>query len=980
MRRIGLLLVFILQVCVSIGQNTIGLPDIINYSKITYGAGAQNRQIRQDKNGILYFANNEGVLTYDGKYWKVYPLPNKSIVRSIEFGPDNKLYVGGQDEVGFFSTGNQGQLQYHSLKESIPLKDRSFTEVWNISFYEGELFFHTTNKIYAIEGNNCSVYESTNWRFMASVEDGILAQNIENGLMLFRKGMWMPLQGMNLPPDFLVTSAHPMGSVTTLLTSRKNGLFKLKNGQLYPIKSSFLDGLSSKYISGAIPVNEEHIAIVTNLDGCYIIDKDGNRVQNFSTKEGLQNNNIISVFLDKEKNLWLGLDNGVDFIAYNNAIKHINPEDFNSSSGYASVIHDNHLYIGTANGLYNVALDNQADLSFSKGVFQKVENTNGQVWNLSEVNGELFLGHHDGGYIVKGNTAIALDNSAGYWNFNPLSNIFPSPVLVAGTYEGVNFFNYTKAGVKKWEAKAPFESARFIVIQNNTVWSSHPYKGVYKISTDGKTAAVKQYSKKEGIKSSIGNYIFRIKNRIVLTTPGEVLEYNELKDVFEPSAFYNSIFGKLAVRYLKEDNSGNIWFVFDKKLGVIDFTSVKPQVIYFPELTNKMVSGFEQVYPINENNVLLGGEQGFYHINYKRYKQNTYPLQIQIRTVKAFGKTDSLLFGGYTGEINTVKKEESWKEITLNHSWNSVHFEYASPAYGQQSNIEYSYYLEGFDKKWSEFSSKTEKEYTNLPAGEYVFKVKVRNNLGNESSISGFSFTVLPPWYQTNWAYVLYLLLALLISFLIYRKQHKKFQRQRIEFEEKQNQLLYMHQLELEKNEKQIIQLKNEKLEAQIQHKNTELASAAMHLVQKGEILTKIKDELQRLNKIHKTNGEAEDFKKIIRVLNEEEKMNEDWEQFAIHFNKVHSDFLITLKENYPQLSAHELKLCAYLRMNLSSKEIAQLMNISVRGVEISRYRLRKKLALPTEVNLFQFLFEIEATKYRGQALSTQEGEFVQGV
>ncbi len=961
MLRTVLLLIMTLAFSGLKSQNTIGLPDITNFYKLSYKAGAQNRQIRQDKNGILYFANNEGVLTYDGKYWKVYPLPNKSIVRSIEFGPDNRLYVGGQDEIGYLATAANGDLQYHSLKDRIPEKDRSFTDVWNIVFSNGSLFFQTSNKIYELGSKQVQVYETGNWRFMAGVEEGILAQDADKGLLLYNQGRWTPLK-TPLPDDFLITAAYPSES-GTLLSSRKHGLYILNRGVLQPLQSAFLSQIAARDITAALPVHEDYIAITTNLDGCYIIDRQGHHIQSFSTKEGLQNNNIISVFLDKEKNIWLGLENGIDFIAYNNAIKHINPEEFNSSSGYASLIHDNQLYIGTSNGLYKTPLNDQKDLSYVKGFFEKIENTNGQVWNLSEVNGEVFMGHHDGSYIVNGNKAIPVDHSTGFWNFNPLSNEFPSSIMLAGNYEGINFYRYDRGSVTKLPFNAPFESARFIVVKNRTIWSSHPYKGVYKITfNENQQPRVTRYTAREGVNSPIGNYIFLIRNRIVLTTSQGVFEYNESKEIFEPSEYYNSFFKNLNVRYLKEDNSGNMWFVFDKKLGVVDFSSPKPQVIYFPELTNKMVSGFEQVNPVNEQNILLGGEKGFYHINYKRYKQNSFPLQVQLRTVKAFGKTDSLLFGGYFNEINTIAENEKWKDIRLDHSWNSIHFEYASPSFAQQSNIEYSYYLEGFDSKWSEFSSKTEKEYTNLSAGEYVFHVKVRNNLGNESAVSSFSFKVLPPWYQTAWAYLLYALMFAFFLLFLYRKQHRKFQKQRIEFEEKQKQMLYLHQLELEKNEKEIIQLKNEKLEGEIQHKNTELASSAMHLVQKGELLSRIKDELQRLNKSRKHDGEIEELKKLIRILTEEEKMNEDWEHFTVHFNKVHSDFLVTLKEIYPQLSAHELKLCAYLRMNLSSKEIAQLMNISVRGVDIGRYRLRKKLAIPSKVNLFQFLFDLKTS------------------
>lgn len=978
MRFIGLLILLLGTFIAPKAQNTIGLPEIVNYQKGVYKAGAQNRQILQDKNGVLYFANNEGVLTFDGKYWKVYPLPNKSIVRSIAFGPDGKLYAGGQDEFGYFAAGTAGQLVYRSLKEYLPREARSFTDVWNIAFFGGGVFFHTTNRIYQVNDAHCTVYKSNNWGFLATCGTRLLAQDYEKGLLEFSNGTWSPLSVGSLPPEFLVTSAYCLGADSLLLASRKHGLFLLKGNSLQPFQSPFLSSIAGKYISGAIPVNKEHIAVTTNLGGCYIIDRQGALVQDFSTREGLQNNNILHVFLDRERNLWLGLDNGIDLIAYNNAIKHIYPEYLNASAGYASIIHDNYLYIGTADGLYRTPLDGREDLSFVRGYFEKVANTNGQVWNLSEVAGHLLLGHHDGSYEVKGNTATRLDHSTGFWNFFPFAGGNTAPMMIAGTYNGLSFFGTEGGRITPQKLTAPFESARFVIVDGNQAWSSHPYKGVFRVSlASGTTPIVKQYGAREGVTSINGNYIFRVKNHLVLTTENGILEYNALKDVFEPSPFYNTLIGQQDVRYLKEDGQGNIWFVFDKSLGVIDFSGTKPHVIYLPELTNKMVSGFEQVYPVNENNVFVGGEKGFYHINYALYKKNSYPLQVQIRNVRVFGRSDSLLFGGYAEAANEIKGAPDGRSVHIDYARNSIHFEYTSPTFGQLSNIEYSYFLEGFDKKWSDFSPRTEKEYTNLPEGDYVFHVKVHNNLGTVSSVTSYRFSVLPPWYRTWWAYILYAVLALAVLLGLYRKQKQQFRLQQLrheeeqrqlqylhqleveKFEEEQKRMQYLHQLELEKNEKEIIRLKNEKLETEIQNKNTELASTAMHLVQKGERLTMIKDELQRMNKNGGKPGTEEDLKKIIRVLIEEERINDDWEQFAVHFNNVHSDYLVTLKEKHPKLSAHDLKLCAYLRMNLTSKEVAKLLNISVRGVELSRYRLRKKLGIPTEVNLFDYLFGV---------------------
>ena len=109
--RVSLIIVFLLfRIFQSFSQNTIGIPDIINYSKSGYNAGTQNRGIVQDKNGIVYFANYEGLLSFDGNSWKTYPLPNKTIVRSVAIGKDNKIYAGGQADFGYFSPDKNGKL------------------------------------------------------------------------------------------------------------------------------------------------------------------------------------------------------------------------------------------------------------------------------------------------------------------------------------------------------------------------------------------------------------------------------------------------------------------------------------------------------------------------------------------------------------------------------------------------------------------------------------------------------------------------------------------------------------------------------------------------------------------------------------------------------------------------------------------------------------------------------------------------------
>lgn len=957
---------------VSHGQNTIGIPDIINYSRDVYNAGTQNRWIVQDRNGIMYFANYEGLLSFDGNYWKIYPLPNKTVVRSIALAPDNRIYAGGQDDFGYFSPDRSGRLVYTSLKPLLAEKNYGFSDIWYIIPFGNDVFFLSREKIFQLSNKTITVYPAASeWMFLGESNHRLIAQDEKNGLLEFRDGLWAPFvtEG-GLPSNYLATCLFPIGKDSSFLGTINTGFYILAGKKITPFQFKGPDPFSNERVLTAIPVNKDWLAIGTNLDGAYIVAKNGEIIQNLSRKEGLQNNNILYLFLDKSKNLWLGLDNGIDFIAYNNAVKHIYPEKLNEGLGYISLIFNKELFVGTSNGLYCIPTDDREDLSFIRGDFKSIPGTKGSTWGLSEINGSLLLGHHDGAYLIKNDQTVPIDTRESFWTFLPFSNVLPSSLILGGSSRGIELLRYENGRfLPERDLPGYNASSQFMALDNNnTLWVAHPYRGVYRIDlNDTLHPQIKLYTEKNGLPSYLKNHLFKVKNHIVVTTEKGVYEYNAQTDGFAPSPYFKGLFGEMNIRFLREDPAGNIWFIVDNSLGVVDMSGAQPQIIYFPELSGKMVADYEHIYPYDRYNVFVGAEKGFYHINYEEYKKNRYSLEVRMRSVRASGKTDSLLFGGYFGEVGDSLEQPPGAVYSVASSWSSLHFEYSSPLYEAQNSIQYSYFLKGFDKDWSAWSKKTEKEYTNLPAGSYTFQVKSKSNLGNESPVTGYSFIIQPPWYQTGWAYLLYTVLFAGLIYLLYYWQRQIFLKQQVRHEEEQKRLQYLHQLEMEKSEKEIVKLKNEKLESEIEHKNTELASAAMHLVQKGELLSNIREELMRLKKGVNGDGAADEFKKMLRILGEENKLDKDWEQFAVHFDKVHSDFLQILKATHPSLSSHELKLCAYLRMNLSSKEIAQLENISVRGVEISRYRLRKKLKIPTEINLFDFLMELHSRGKGGQ-------------
>lgn len=961
MRYLFILLLF---PCFVAAQNTIGLPDIINYSKLSYGAGLQNWNISQDKNGIIYIANNEGLLSFDGHYWSLYPLPNKTIVRSIAVGSDNNLYVGGQDELGYFAPADNGRLQYHNLVNLIPAADRSFGDVWNICQDGNSFFFRCNYKIFKLTNQAITVYPPPfEWAYMG-ISNGVLyAQDFKKGLLFFDKDKWslLPLTNTVLVTDG-ITSILPAQKNNSIVTTLKNGIYLLSKTELTKITTATTAIIEKERIYAATKISDDWIALATTNGGVHIIDTKGELIQSFSKIEGIQNNNVLSIFLDNQSNLWLGLDDGIDCVAYNKAIKRINP-NLLDASGYTAIIHNDRLYTGTSIGLFSVPLQPNKDLSFSKGVFTAVDNAMGQIWGLAEINGKLLLGQHEGAFVVNDNKASAINTNPGFWNFIPLSDSPVNSRIVAGHYSGVSFFDYKGQNFSAGDDIPDFnESSRFIAIdRSKNIWVSHPYHGVYKISKgdDGVYHSV-LFTVKNGLPSTLNNHVYKIRNEVVVATETGVFSYNETTNTFEPSAYFKNLLGQQSIRYLKEDTRGNIWFIHEKNLGVIDMSGNKPMIIYLTELNNKMLSGFEFIYAVDDNNIFISGEKGFFHINYEKYKKAVSALPLHLRAVRILDKKDSLIFGGYFNRVNEQQVQDENKILQIDNNWKTIHFEFSSPLFGQQTNLEYSYWLKGFSDDWSDWSTKTEKEFTNLPAGKYQFEIKVRNNLGNESVPISYSFIILPPWYKTYWAYAFYLLLFGLIIYFLYKSDQRKFLIQQEKYEEEQKRLQYLHQLEMNKSENELVALRNEKLNAEINFKNSELATTAMHLVQKGELLTKMKTELNQVMKMLDNEKSVNELRKIIKVLTEDDKTDKDWEHFAQHFDKVHNDFVIRLKEKHPTLSGNEMKLSAYLRMNLSTKEIAQLMNISVRGVEISRYRLRKKLGIASEVSLFEYLLNIQ--------------------
>lgn len=965
MKQLLSLFIIFLSCYTSKAQDLLGIPQIVNYNNEQYNGGIQNWDVKQDRNGILYFGNNEGLLTFNGRYWNLYRLPNYTSVRSVGIDSKNRIYVGAQDEVGYFFPNAQGVLQYTSLLNLIPESMRKLADIWDIAIINDEVYFRSNNAILHYRDGAIKYYKpSSTWLFVGAVNNKVLSQDKDAGLLLYDKELWKPFCAAQEMKVSSVTGILPYSGDTLLVSTLKKGLFLVSNGMLKPFQTSLDRVFFNDRIFFASQINNGHYAIGTTSGGVYIMDKKGNLIQKYNYREGLQNNNVRGILLDRDKNMWLALDDGISYVAINSAIKRIFPDRTKQTTSYAFRKFGQQLYIGTSNGLYTSNLEpNKRDLSYSTSNFTEVKNTKGQVWGLDEINNQLLMAHEDGTSVINGNLAKPLYVLPGTWMYQPLDNVYPAQNVLAGTYQGLQKINYVKGQfVGSERVDGINETLRFIVVDNNdNIWASHPYHGVYRIELQADRKRVKRttmFTDKEGLPSKLYNYVYRIKNRVVVATSNGVFEYDAQQHKFVRFKLFGDALNGVSVQYLKEDNEGNIWFVSNKKVGVIDFSKPKGDkpfnIFYLPELDGKVVGGFESIYALDHQNIFIGANKGAYHINYNKYIQNITKPNVLLGTVKL---QDSTVFGGYFISRDQLAARQDEKSLPeYSYQFNSIHFEFSSTLFEHDKNINFSYQLVGFDEAWSAWGTKSEKDYTNLPAGKYTFKIKSRIDVGNESDVVSYTFEVLPAWYNTIWMRLVYLALIVLLIRLIIRWQKKKHRKE-------QERMGYLHQLELDRNEKEIVRLQNEKLEADVNYKNKELSTMNMHLVQRGKVLAKIKEVISAVVKNHDITESSPSFRHLIRLIKDVEKKDQELDHLSMHFNQVNKDFFNKLKDLYPDLSQNDLKFCAYLSMNLSSKEMAQLMNITIKAVEVGRYRLRKKLQLRPDVNLYEFLIGISRQK-----------------
>lgn len=965
------ILILILS-CFSISNvqaQRVGSPSITNFSRTAYQAGTQNWAIQQDDRGIIYFANNKGLLEFDGTNWQNFPLPNGTIVRSVNFDKNGRIFIGGQDEVGYLEEDKNGRQSYTSLTSLIPEDYKSFEDIWQIFIHDEGVYFCSKKAIFNLRGDEIHVIKPKSQNFVNffQLENKILIQDFEFGLFELERNTLLPIQSDRLFLNERITSILSHRNNQLLIFTFSKGLFLMTDDGINPWNVPANNFLKTHQAYCAIELKEGKYAIGTPQNGLLIINRNGDPELHLNKNKGLQNNTVLSIKQDIQQNLWLGLDNGIDYAEINSPFSKIWTQEGITGTGYTSIVHQGKLFLGTNQGLFSTDWGNEkSNLNLPK--FQPVENGLGQVWSINELDNQIVVGQHKGASYLNNNVLTSFSNVQGAWKFLVLKS--NPEFAIEGTYSG--FFLYKNLNYQKnnntptsWELVGKIngfdESARiFEEDEDGNIWVSHTYKGLYKIRLESDLKSVKSqklYSGNNGLPNELIINVIKIRNELTFTTPKGIFKYDKAKDQFIPHKEFIDLFGENRnFHRLKEDKVGNIWFSIDNEFGVLKVEEQgvfnKFKVNFFNQIHDDLVDGFEHIYAADENNIFIGTEKGFMHFNPLKKKNTEFSFKILIRKVTSITNKDSTIYWG----------NPTSSDFDFNYKMNDFRFEFSAPYYEKISYLKYRFKLEGFENDWTDWATKTEKEYTNLPAGDYQFTVQARNAYGQMSDEVSFEFSILPPWYWSWYAKSGYFILALLGMYSFFNYVSKRERRKTEAFKKEQTEKLELKEAEFKKevakSENEIIKLRNEKLSTDVKNKNSRLASATMHLVQKSEILMKIKNDLTNIQS--KASPEVKKkIRQITRAIESDIQLDNNWEQFETYFDQVHENFFKRLRVKFPELTPKDQKLCAYLRMNLTTKEIAPLLNISVRGVEISRYRLRKKLDLNSEVNLVAFILEV---------------------
>ncbi|MEC7265268.1 MAG: triple tyrosine motif-containing protein, partial [Bacteroidota bacterium] len=836
------LVLFHLTTLVNGQMKGTGLPNIQNFTKTEYQSGTQNWDIDQDSNGNVYFANNNGLVQYDGSTWRTYRIPHSTNIRSVKFDPiTERIYVGAYSEFGYFESDEKGNLRYVSLISKIEgdrFKSTDF--IWKIHLIDDEVIFQSFTAAYVFKNESISVIPvEGRFQFSFKVANKVYFQDIIKGIVEYQNGAMVPLPGTTALNGYEIWGIFPWEKDKLLISTLEAGLFVYNGRHVIPWDTEANEFIKKNSSLGGVMISTDAIVLNTVLGGIIISNKKGEIVQHLDLKKGLKNNTVLSSFIDSGHNLWLGLDNGISYLNINSPFTYFS-SSLNLSSVYASITHNGNLYVATNQGVFYHPLEG----NFTDDTFKLVEGTAAQSWNIQVIAGELICANNKGALVIKVGKVDRILDHTGYFGFK---NIPENPNLFVGSnYGGFTIFENTPSGLAfKKRVQGFYNSSKDFDLDSGYLWMLRDQL-LYQLefSNDlGEFSVKNKFATLEDDGNGV-NTLQKINNTLYFIANNHFYTYSKNFDSFREEIGFSELFKDVPpINSIAQDTYGNLWYSYNESeaMGVLMKTQeggydniMEP----FSILRGNFVYNYLSVNTIDPHNIFIGLINGLAHYDSGFSSENLSKPKVFIRTF-SFGN-ETLVQGN---------PQEKILDLELRYANNNVRFTFSSPDFENNDNIQYSYQLEPFDQEWSQWSKQSIKEYTNLKEGTYTMQVKEKNNYGLESEPAVLMFTISPPWYRHSLAYLGYFIIAGLIVYLIRLQIKVKIRKNRY-YETIEQRRLYLEKeakirMEQYKLEKKIQKLNRDRLKTKILAKDKELVNNSLQVVKKNKILGHIIQKLK---------------------------------------------------------------------------------------------------------------------------------------
>ncbi|NJL27943.1 MAG: diguanylate cyclase [Thermoanaerobaculia bacterium] len=722
------------------------------WSAKEHGGEPESWAVVQDARGVIYVANRAGVLEYDGARWRLIQIGEKRPAYALASGPDGRIYVGSRRDLGYLAPDRGGQMQFVSLLDRIPPAEQDFAQVWNVWSTSSGMVFGADTRQIRLRGDEVETFTTPAgfWR-SSRLGDRLFVRGQDLRLFELRADQLEPIprsdaraKGQPLTRLVLADPADPAGAILFTLDDELDSEgFLSWPGVISP------EIFQAEYQSG-LRLPDGRLALGTLRGGLYLFDPDGHPLAHWTQAEGLPRGRIIDLALDRDAALWLATGSGLARIRIGSPLTRFDEGQGLLGAVYSVHRHQGRLYVGTSLGLFRLEPGSRAR-------FVAVGGVPNQVWDMLSTGQTLLVAHYEGVSEIAGEEVRPVLRSP------PAMALEASRVHPRRFYVGrANGLTVLQLAAGAWTELGNFEGVdeqikALLEAADGSLWASATGKGLLRLrwpeGADVLRPTVERFGIEDGLPATDVNRPFRAADGVIFATTRGIYRFDEARHRFEPDPALAGLFGSSPRRVtaVAENPERGLWMTVDFEEDGYVGGLAERQPDGSSRWNPSMLRGAESVGSEHGNCLLrdadgvvwLGGAEGLYRYD-PRVPVPAHPaFEAMLRRVVAGDGEELPVTGG------SVPR--------LRYTQNRLRFELAAPSLDSDAN-QYQVWLEGNDAGWSAWSTEAFRDYSNLWEGDYRLRVRARNLVDGVSSEAVMSFTVLPPWYRTIWAYSVYLL------------------------------------------------------------------------------------------------------------------------------------------------------------------------------------------------------------------------------